>query len=103
MKIIRPFRSVSYRSIGSNVPQRLAYQPHEMWSMTQNGQAVVPSNLPDNNFFDGVENPSFDLPIEQQRGVDINDVWSAQMDSKKAFSKLRKGLKKQSNQQSNTD
>lgn len=37
-------------------------------------------------FFDGEVNPSWTVPIERDRGVDVADVWQAQQESR---SKLR--------------
>jgi hypothetical protein len=39
-----------------------------------------------NRVFDGEVNPSWTVPIERDRGVDVADVWQAQQESR---SKLR--------------
>lgn len=35
--------------------------------------------------FDGVNNPSWDLPIDQKRGVDVAEVWQAQRTARKVI------------------
>ena len=71
----------------------LAYTPADMAKMHASGMPVNSANLI-NSFCDGDKNPSFALPIERQRGVDIAEVWEASLVAKKKFDKLSKQIKK---------
>lgn len=66
--------------------QGLAYTPSEMLSLAERGIPVNQANVGENNFYDGEINPSWSVPIERDRGVDIADVWQMQMESR---SKMR--------------
>lgn len=52
-----------------------------MARMVDKGIAV--SSINDSIFYDGEVNPSFDVPIEEQRGVDIVDAWNASRTARK--------------------
>ena len=54
--------------------------------LTERGIPVSSQNMPEGSFFDGEVNPSWTVPIERDRGVDVADVWQAQQESR---SKLR--------------
>lgn len=74
------------------VQDDLAYTPSQMMQLSERGIAVTTGNLPNDNFFDGVPvgQGSFDLPLDQQKGVDIADCWQASMSIRK---KAKSGLK----------
>lgn len=55
----------------------LAYSPAQMNEMMQKGIPVTTKNL-ENRFFDGEENPSWNIDLMRQKGVDIADVWEAE-------------------------
>ena len=58
----------------------LAVTPSQMARMTAQG-IPISSQLAE-NFVDGTSNPSFDIPIEQRRGIDVVQVWEAQKDAR---------------------
>lgn len=70
----------------------LAYTTGDMFDLWKRGIPIDNQNVT-SNFFDGDKNPSWDVPIERCRGIDIADIWQAQQDarhkvrtvSKKAF------------------
>nr|QPB07437.1 MAG: hypothetical protein [Microvirus sp.] len=59
----------------------LAVTPSDMHRMVERGIPVSPSN--DAMFFDGTPNVTFELPLEDARGVDVNDIWNAQQDARR--------------------
>lgn len=71
-----------YRPINSELTVRngLAVTPSQMMDMTQRGISISNSNL---DYLEGTPNPSATVPIEQSRGVDVNDVWQASQTAKK--------------------
>lgn len=78
--------SVSHSYSPSDAPfestvNGLAVTPADMHRMVDRGIPVTPAN--DALFFDGTPNVTFDLPIEDARGVDVNDIWNAQQDSRR--------------------
>lgn len=63
------------------VLDNLAITPSRMAELVDQGIPVSSSVL-GGSFNDGVSNPSWDIPIDQQRGVDIASVWQRQMDAR---------------------
>lgn len=58
----------------------LSVTPSQIAKMSEKG---IPVSTPTaEQFFDGTFNPSFDIPIEDRRGTDINDVWTASKEAK---------------------
>lgn len=79
------------RRVGEHVVQNnLAYTPTQMMQLAEQGIAVSTMTIGAENFYDGDTNPSFELPMERMRGVDIADCWQAEKSIKK---KAKKGLK----------
>lgn len=72
----------------------LAYTPSDMARMHASGMPVNSANLI-NSFCDGDKNPSFELPIERLRGVDIAEVWEASITAKKKIDNFSKAVKSQ--------
>lgn len=70
--------------------QGLAYTPSEMLSLAERGIPVNQANAGENNFYDGELNPSWTVPIERDRGVDIADVWQMQMESRSKLNKAHR-------------
>jgi len=81
------------RKEGENVVQNdLAYTPSQMMQMAERGIAVSNQSISADNFFDGVpvSESTFELPLDQMRGIDVADCWQAEKSIKK---KAKKGLK----------
>lgn len=77
--------AVKYTTDGCNdyfiVQPDLALTPAQMMDMQSRG---IPINLGNASLFsDGSPNPSFDIPIAEQRGIDIAEVWSLEKLSRK--------------------
>lgn len=60
----------------------LAITPSKMAELVDQGIPVSSSML-SGMAYDGVDNPSWDIPIDQKRGVDIAEVWQVQKTSRK--------------------
>lgn len=80
----KPFKFIEFEQL-PRVPA-LALTPSQMDIMRKQGQSISTQNY-DNMYYDGTVNNSFDLPIDQVRGVDISDVWAASKDSGKRLRK----------------
>lgn len=61
------------------VKQNMAVTPAQIAELTSNGMAVSSQN--NLQFEEGVANPAH-YPIEQTRGIDVADVWTAEQTSK---------------------
>ena len=70
--------------VSQSVPteNNLAITPAVMAEMVDRGVPVSSQSL-SGSFFDGVENPSWDIPIDLKRGVDVAEVWCAQKSARK--------------------
>lgn len=55
------------------VQSGLAVTPADAMRMTEKGVPVSVTNAA--NFYDGVPNPSFDIPLDSQRGIDMATIW----------------------------
>lgn len=73
--------AVCNKSENCIVKAGLAYTPSMVMELTEQGIAVSGANA-DAMFFDGSASPSFDIPIERQRGVDAVDAWEASRSSR---------------------
>lgn len=69
------------------VQHGLAVPPSKMMQMAEQGVTISTTNA--NNFFDGYDNPSFDLPLDAQRGIDVATLWENQRAIK---NKMAKGV-----------
>lgn len=63
------------------VVPNLAITPSQMAKMVENGQAVTSQFQRD--FFDGENNPSWEVPVDRMRGVDIVETWEEQKSARK--------------------
>ncbi|UPW41281.1 hypothetical protein [Sigmofec virus UA08Rod_4411] len=79
----RTFGKVCSLSSSVDIPviPNLSVTPSQMAEMVSHG-IPVSSQILGAPMFDGVSNPSWDLPIDQRRGVDIASVWQAQRESR---------------------
>lgn len=69
----------------SPTKQGLSYTPAELMDLSRKGIPVTA--VSSESYFDGEANPSFDLPVDMCRGVDIVDCWVAQSDSRSKLSR----------------
>lgn len=75
----------------STVQDNLSLTPHQMWELTKRGTPISTSNVA-MSYVDGIPNPDWDIPIESQRGIDLNDLWTARQEFK---AKLRNNIDNQ--------
>lgn len=73
------------------VRPNLAVTPAQMLELAKGGIPVSGPNV--HNFFDGVANPSFDVPLDRQRGVDIADMWTARYETNGKLVRYHKSSK----------
>lgn len=57
----------------------LSITPSEMYRLASQGVPVTNANLP---FLDGDTNPSWNIPADRVRGIDVAELWQLQQDSK---------------------
>lgn len=93
------FAKTHLKSTESPVIPHLAYDLADVDELVASGKPISNQNV-EGLYYDGAENPSFNMPLERMRGVDINDAWNAMMDSKKRISKLGLSSVDMSNQKS---
>lgn len=55
------------------VHNNLAVTPSEMLLHAQQGIPIAAQSA--SHYYDGTDNPSFDMPAEMRRGVDPGDLW----------------------------
>lgn len=65
----------------------LAHDLADLDALRRQGKPISIANA-ESLYYDGSENCSFDLPLDMQRGVDINMMWERSQSVHKAMSKL---------------
>lgn len=65
----------------------LAYSPAKMMELAERGIPVSGQSV--GAFFDGVAAPTWEVPLERARGVDIADVWQAQAEARNKLHKAK--------------
>ena len=80
------------------VQPNMAVTPSQMMEMAAHGVPVSLQNAA--NFNDGEVNPSWDVPAERVRGVDMADLWQLQQSSR---AKLKEAKAAASQQQSESE
>lgn len=81
------FAQTSLRDDEPIVVPDLAFDLADLDRLRQQGKPISLDNAA-SLYYDGQENQTVPyVPIERQRGTDINDVWNASLDGKKQLSK----------------
>lgn len=88
-------KTVSYKRSKSDVivQSGLAMTPSQMQRLSERGIPVSSQNL-EGMFYDGDSRPSWDVPLDQQRGIDVATMWQKRKD---IAAKLRSAPVKESN------
>lgn len=82
-KIRHPFCTAKRKTGEQIVQSGLALTPADVLRAAEQGIPVSSSSS--SNFIDGQPNPSWDIPLDEQRGIDIGHLWQEQMNAKKKF------------------
>lgn len=69
------------------VQSNLAYTPSDMLNMAQRGIPIQSYMLPDDSIDIGSEKPTFDIPLERRRSVDVAQLWQASQTIKRKMKK----------------
>lgn len=85
---LKPFKNVISEDDILTIPD-LAMTPAQMMSLAENGIPISNQHL-NNEYYDGDVNISDDIPLDRQRGVDVNEMWNKKQDVKKALKKMAK-------------
>lgn len=75
------------------VINNLALTPAQMYAMSLQGKPIAANLLPEEFFVDGYPGEVEDIPaipLDERRGIDVNDVWLAQKDFETKLTKFRK-------------
>ena len=72
-----------------SVKNGLAVTPSQMYDMAKRGIPITTANQ-DMQFYDGEINPSWELPLDKIRGVDIGELWQSSMDARRKFKQAYK-------------
>lgn len=65
--------SCGYSKDDEKVQSGLSVTPSEMMKLAERGIPVSSQSL--SSFYDGESNPSWDMPLEQRRGIDMAALW----------------------------
>lgn len=83
-------RFARLRTTSDDIPvsQHAAYDLSEMDEMRRKGQPIA-LNQHDSEYYDGSEDATFELSLDQCRGVDINDAWNQSRDLNRKLSRTK--------------
>lgn len=70
------------------VSPHLAYDVSEVAQMVEMGKSISHVQV-ESQYYDGSVDCSFDVPLERQRGIDINDAYQLAQSSSKKVSKSK--------------
>lgn len=87
--LYRPLRTATCKARKDEIKTKcgLSYTPAQMLDMANKGISVASQNM-ETKFYDGVPNPSWNIDLLRERGVDIADLWTL---SQQAKNKIRNG------------
>lgn len=71
------------------VQSALAYTPADMQRMAEKGVSINSMNMEGSYYYDA-PTKSFDVPLQDSRGIDPADIWNAQMEARNKLSKADK-------------
>lgn len=69
--------------------QGLAMTPAQMMSLAEKGIPISNQAL-NAEYYDGDSNIDWNVPLDRQRSVDVNEMWNKKEDVKKAMKKMTK-------------
>lgn len=78
----RRFAKADYSIDSIKVQSGLTLTPAQMYGMMLQGKPISSFQIPEEHFDDGVidEAENIVLPMEEQRSIDVNDLWQFQKD-----------------------
>lgn len=88
------------------VINNLALTPAQMYAMSLQGKPISANPLPEEFFVDGYSGEAEDIPViplDERRGIDVNDVWLAQKDFETKLTKYRRHKKTTKNSSSSSE
>lgn len=83
---LKPFRNVISEEDDKTVPG-LAMTPAQMMSLAEKGIPISNQQL-NNEYYDGDVNCSDFVPLDRQRGVDVNEMWNKKKDVRAAVKRM---------------
>lgn len=89
---LKPFVNVFHDDDIPVVPD-LAITPSQMLSMAEKGLPISNQSLA-SEYFDGDVNIGWEVPLDRQRNVDVNEMWNKERDVRKAMKEMTKDAKK---------
>jgi hypothetical protein len=89
---LKPFRNVVSDEDIKVVPD-LAITPSQMLKLAEKGLPISNQSLA-SEYYDGDVNIDWNVPLDRQRGVDVNEMWNKEQDVKKAMKNMTKDAKR---------
>lgn len=85
------FAHANYSIDSIKVQSHLTLTPAQMYGMALQGKPISTFQLPESEFDNGVidEAENICVPLEEMRGVDVNDLWQNQKDIETKFKNYR--------------
>lgn len=85
------FAHANYSKDSIKVQSHLTLTPAQMYGMALQGKPISAFQLPESEFDNGVidEAENIVVPMEEKRGVDVNDLWQNHKDIETKFKNYR--------------
>ena len=87
----RRFAIANYSRDSIKVQSNLTLTPAQMYGMALQGKPISSFQLPESEFDAGVidEAENISVPMEERRGIDVNDLWQNQKEIETKFKNYR--------------
>ena len=95
IKLHTKMTAPKYQKHETKVRSGLSTTPAQMWDLMIQGKPISSFELDPSLFNDGDPYQTYDLSLDQQRGIDVNDMWNAQQNAKRKFTQFRDHQSKQ--------
>lgn len=93
-KSFQRFATCKYSKNEKPVQSGLSCTPQQALELMNKGIPISTHMANEELFFDGIDNPGDVVPMDRQRGVDINDMWQEMQNINKKFSNHLYGVRK---------
>lgn len=83
------------KRVDTDVPvksQKLSISPTEAYELSKQGRPISASMLSAEYFNDGAVTHTFDIPLESQRGIDVNHLWQNEKDLARKSKRFKDGV-----------
>lgn len=90
-KSTHSYKVCNFKRNSGDIPvyNSLTSTPAEMYNAMQRGEPIASFLAPNEYFDEGTSDSTFDVPLFQRRGLDIEDIWNEEINAKRKTREAR--------------